>query len=64
MGPNVATPLPHAAVNELNMLRIYTPTIDFMNTGDNLDDSGHLVIQPTSVQWTVSCRFMILCSTQ
>ena len=53
MGPVVQTPLPHAAVNELNMLRIYTPTIDFMSTGDNLDDSGHLVIRPTTATWKV-----------
>jgi hypothetical protein len=42
-GPRLNTSLPHSVVNELNLLRVYTPTQTFVDTGDNLDEIGHLL---------------------
>ena len=56
-GPTLSTPLSHGVVNEINVLRVYSPTTSFVDTGDrvNVDDLGHLAPESrlTHIPWTI-----------
>ena len=40
-GPRITTELPVGVINVLNIRRVYSPTLMFMDTADHLDDMGH-----------------------